>query len=173
MSGGGAPHLYVLYAPSPFLKRAHDEGLVLVSHTDSLPAHAVLFERHDTACACPDRLVVRGRTLVTRASTVVGHPCYALPDGCTPDEELTVVAWLTRDRFLSFQLTLEKENINDKFKKLKRYLVPNNVFLRKRHSTCPVCDELRLIREPVFCLKSIVVSAENKGPTVESVLNGQ
>lgn len=188
--------LYVAKDPSPFLKMANQEGLVAV-RTDSLPLHGVRFERN--SCACSGRLGVHGRTIASK-DVAIGFSCYGLPADCTHDEELTVVAWLTRDRFLSFGFAVEeykKPNVNDeqtnvndeqtnvnddqanvdptkpqKPKNFNRFLTPNKLFKRVSHPTCPSCDMYVMVKEPVFFLKEIVLSAENKGPTLESVLDG-
>lgn len=157
--------VYVSREPSTFLKMASQEGLVDL-HVGPLPNHGVCFEKRDTDCACPDRLIVHGRCIVCPSSTVIGFPYYGIPDGCTPEEELTIVTWLTRQRFLSFASAHEDQS-------LCRFLAPNRAFRITYSGTCGRCEKHTMYKDPVFCLKSIVLSALNKGPTLESVLDGQ
>lgn len=155
--------LYVQGRPTRFIKLADKEGLICLQ-TSFMPHEGFTIER-DKMCACHDEMVVKDRTMIIKKGTheVTGYPCYGLPLNCTLEEELTIVTWLTRERFLSFGHAIEKGV-------LKRFLVPNKIFQKQSHSSCNSCEVYGMIREPIFCLKSIVVSMKNKGPTVESVL---
>lgn len=156
--------VYVSRNPSLFLKMAAQEELVDL-HVGPLPEHGVCFERRDTDCACPNRLIVNGRCIVCPSSTIMAFPHYGIPDGCTPEEEITIVTWLTRQRFLSF-------GSDWKNKTFSRYLDNNGVFEKHTSEKCPNCEKYVMDKDPVFFLKSIVLSALNKGPTLESALDG-
>jgi hypothetical protein len=158
-----AVHVYVSQRPSRFLTLAHEEKLIVLQ-TAFMPNEGIRVAR-DKLCACHDKLVLCHRTItVCRGTHIINeYPYYHVPIDATPDEELTLVTWLTRERFFSFG----HDNINGT---MKRVLVPNAIFQSKPHPTCQYCEQHCMIKEPVFCLKSIVLSMKNKGPTVESVL---
>ncbi|GFT26020.1 uncharacterized protein NPIL_16941 [Nephila pilipes] len=158
-----------IYAPldllnDGFLQRASQEKLIsLETH---VPVECAHIERHcDCACSCPSQLVVQGKSIIVpRDQQVVNaFPCYALPKECTSEEMVTVVTWLTRHKFWTFANTLENGS-------LVRYLTPQRIFRLQPHPSCDQCEQHLLEGEPVFCLKNIVLSSQNKGPTVESVL---
>ncbi|KAG8175201.1 hypothetical protein JTE90_022624 [Oedothorax gibbosus] len=147
---------------------ASQEGLVDL-HVGPLPQHGLRIERGLSTCACSSeniRLIVYGRYIVCRSSTLMAFPHYGIPDDCTPEEQVTIVSWLTRQRFLSFASAYENNNLG-------RFLAPNRTFRTKPSNTCSHCEIHYMEKDPVFCLKSIVLSALNKGPTLESVLDGQ
>lgn len=159
--------------PSRFLKHAHDTGLITLK-SGIAPNHCARIVRGSScACSAPNGLVVNGRNILVELDqqSISGFPGYVLPDDCTHDEELTVVTWLVRHRFLRFHTyrePVDKDNKESKKKKLVRDL-DSNLF-RCKDLGCKKCSINTLISEPVFCLKGMVVSAQNKGPTVESVL---
>lgn len=150
-----------LYAPESvprdFLNLA-DELVLLAPKTEDPYA---LFDRTAT-CACHTRdcLALRGRTVTTRKNhhEVAGFPMYALPEDCTTEETAVVVAWLYRSRFHTFKCTV-KDGI------MRRYLATGGLF-REAPTAC--CVTYTLDHDPVFMLKTMVVSAHGKGPTLES-----
>lgn len=146
-----------------FLQNAHDAHLIVL---EKHPGECVLIEK-DLACACDskDRLVVRGRCIIVPKDehVVSAFPCYAIPENCTQDELLTIITWITRHRFMAFDYEVQNHNFN-------RFITPNNAFYKETHPCCELCEEHYLKAEPVFCMKQIVLSIQNKGPTVESVL---
>ncbi|GBN19716.1 hypothetical protein AVEN_261795-1 [Araneus ventricosus] len=146
-----------------FLQNAHDAQLVALVRT---PEECITVERK-SVCAChsTDRLVVKNRCMIVPKDehVVSAFPCYAAPADCTPDELLTIVAWITRHRFMTFECDLHDRHFD-------RYIAPNSLFQKRPHASCDTCEEHHLKGEPVFCTKRIVLSAQNKGPTVESVL---
>lgn len=152
-----------LYAqPTPWLQRAHDAGLVTL-HTQDAPSYSASIAR-GLPCACHVSLVVNGRTMIVRMEeqSISAHPGYVLPNDCTPEEQLTVVTWLARNRLVRFCTEFQSG-------KLTRCL-DKNLFRKKLHE-CQNCFVNTLEHEPVFCMKQMVVSAQNKGPTLESVLS--
>lgn len=174
--------LYVKEPTSPFLRNCHDEKLVTLK-TENVPDHCGKFQRGSCACNSLHGIVVCGRSIIIKNEEhlVNAYPGYALPNDCTPDEELTIVTWLTRSRFLMFSHGYKNWHLKDcepphcncecSVKTMERFLVPNHIFESQSHKNCNVCTVYTLIGEPVFCLKKVVLSAQNKGPTVESVLN--
>ncbi|GBO04781.1 hypothetical protein AVEN_231085-1 [Araneus ventricosus] len=145
------------------LQNAHDAQLVLLQKD---PKECALIERErDCACDSSHRIVVKDRCIIIPKDehVVSAFPCYAIPKNCTPDELVTIITWITRHRFMTFEHEIEKGNFD-------RYIAPNNAFYKKSHPWCELCEEHYLKAEPVFCMKQIVLSAQNKGPTVESVL---
>lgn len=151
--------------PGRFLTLAHEEGLIVLQASGaSMPREGLCVAR-DKECACRDTLVVRQRTIIVPRGThfVNEYPYYQIPAAATDEEELTLVTWLTRHRFSSFGCKVTKS-------KMERFLSPNAIFQTRNHPTCVRCEQHCMIREPVFCLKSIVLSAKNKGPTIQSVL---
>lgn len=168
--------LYVPERPSPFLNMAHDEGLITL--TPVFVQGQCMRIKRNLPCACSHPLVVQGRTItVPKGDSVMGHPSYALPLHCTLEEQLTVVTWLTRGRFLSFGMGVEeilpKRKDGKPNNTITRDLTPNKTFRMRPHPTCHKCEVFDMVKDPVFCLKGIVMSVDNKGPTVESVLNVQ
>lgn len=151
--------------PSHFLQLAHDAGLIVL-RTDFFPNYyARIVREHPCACGSPNGLVVNGRSIVVEKDqqSISGFPGYVLPDDCSSDEQLTIVTWLTRNRFVTFSTHLDSNN------KLIRCL-DSKIFQKEIHK-CQKCYVNKLVAEPVFCMKEMVVSAQNKGPTLESVLS--
>ncbi|GIY89204.1 uncharacterized protein CEXT_656531 [Caerostris extrusa] len=119
---------------------------------------------HPCACTMKDGICVgEHKIMVVRDKhAVAGYPAYALPSGFTDSQVLTLFAWLTRHKFYTFGSTIENGS-------LVRYLTPSRLFRSSPHPTCPQCECHSLVGDPVYCLKNIVLSAQNKGPTIESV----
>lgn len=149
--------------PSHFLQLAHDSGLVTLN-TGAAPNYCAQIARElPCACASPNGLVVNGRRIIVEKDqqSISGFPGYAFPDNCSLDEQLTLVTWLVRDRFVRFCTFLDSQ------KKLTRTL--DSTFFQTEMHDCEKCFINTLVAEPIFCTKGIVVSAQNKGPTLESV----
>lgn len=122
-----------------------------------------LFDRSDT-CACPTRdfLAIRDRRITVKRDQhqVLGFPTYALPNDCTFEETVVIAAWVLRRRFKTFKTCILNGSLH-------RYLEVGECF-KVEKGEC--CETYILVRDPVFMLKSIVVSPFGKGPTLESVL---
>lgn len=146
-----------------FLQNAHDAQLIVLQRH---PEECALIER-ERVCACHSahRLVVKDRCIIVPKGdhAVNAFPCYAIPKNCAQEEILTIITWITRHRFMTFECDIQNHNFN-------RYITPNKAFRKKSHASCNLCEEHHLTAEPVFCMKQIVLSAQNKGPTLESVL---
>lgn len=153
--------------PSRFLKHAHEEKLIVLQ-TAFMPDVGLCVTR-GRHCACRDKLVVWGRTVtVSEGEHVVNSfPYYQLPVDATPEEELTLVTWWTRHRFSSFGHEIQPY---ERCKTMTRFLTSNSIFRCRPHPDCEQCRVYDMVKEPVFCLKSIVLSQQNKGPTIESAL---
>ncbi|GFX43070.1 uncharacterized protein TNCV_2711141 [Trichonephila clavipes] len=159
-------HLYVPQEllNDAFLQHAAQEKLItLETREPKVCAHI----EHHPVCACDSscQLVVQGKSIIAARDQhiVSAYPCYALPKDCTSEEIVTIVTWLTRHQFWTFATTLENGS-------LVRYLTPHFIFSMQPHASCDQCTQHTLEGEPVFCLKSVVLSGQNKGPTLESVL---
>lgn len=115
-------------------------------------------------CACPDSIVLEDSGIIVprRQHAVAGYPGYFIETHCNDKELFTLVVWLTRNRYQRFYNRIENGS-------LVRYLAPNKVFRKLDHETCAECERHVLSGDPVLCLKHIVLSQYNKGPTVESV----
>lgn len=162
--------LYVQEFPSTFLKNSNDEGLVTLK-TDSVPPHCARIEKGlRCACSSKDGIVVSEQSITINndAHLLCAFPCYALPNRCTLEEQKTIVAWLTREKFYNFGHHCKR--IGNQKRKFERFLMPNTVFLKKLNISCEKCSTFTLRGEPVFFLSKNVLSAQNKGPTLESVL---
>lgn len=152
-----------LYAPASvprdFLNLA--DGLVQLVPEPEDPY--ALFDRTAT-CACPTRdcLALRGRSVVARMHQhqAAGFPLYALPADCTRDETAVVVAWLFRHRFHTFRCRVRDGS-------LRRSLASGGLF-REAPTEPACCVTYTLDRDPVFLLRTLVVSAHGRGPTLES-----
>lgn len=160
--------------PRDFLTAAEDSQLVRLVSVLTEP-HA-LFDRTDS-CACSTRhgLAIRGRSVMVPRDghAVVGYPLYALPPDCTSEETNVVVTWLSRHRMKTFRSVVEiggpYVKHYDKEETLKRTLGPathDGLFRKTRHGEC--CEIYTLEKDPVFMLKSVVLSIHGRGPTLES-----
>lgn len=168
--------LVSLYVPDSVPKDFLNIASSLVQQVSVLTDPYALFDRTDT-CACPTRngLAIQGRSLLVRnhQHTVVGFPLYALPPDCTREETHVIVTWLLRHRFKTFQHAIveggpyAKEPLNRHPETLKRTLGNQSLF--KKEPRGPCCEKYTLETDPVFMLKSIVLSPYGKGPTLESV----
>lgn len=167
--------LVSLYAPDnvpkDFLNLAADQLVSLVHAAPTDDASFALFDRikHSSGgCACGTRngLAVRHRTLfVQKHKLLLGFSLYVLPPDCTFDETVVIVTWLTRFRFKRFQSVVERGWFY-------RTVENSESFFRvSDHTEC--CQMFTLEEDPVFMLKSIVLSPFGKGPTLESVLKKQ
>lgn len=155
--------------PKDFLNLAAKElvNLVPVAPTDD--ASFALFDRitYPGRCACGTRngLAVSHRTLfVQKNNQLLGFSLYALPPDCTFDETVVIVTWLTRFRFKKFKSIVEQGWFY-------RTLESEPFFTVSDCGEC--CQTFALEKDPVFMLKSIVLSPFGKGPTLESVLKKQ
>lgn len=160
--------------PKDFLNLADGQLVTLVFAAptdDAAAASFALFDRitHPSGggCACGTRngLAVRHRTLfVQKNKPLLGFSLYALPPDCTFDETVVVVTWLTRFRFKRFRSVVERGWFY-------RTLESESFFRVSDYGEC--CRMFALEEDPVFMLKSIVLSPFGKGPTLESVLKKQ
>ncbi|GBN92061.1 hypothetical protein AVEN_266875-1 [Araneus ventricosus] len=157
-----------LYVPSdvakePFLRNAVNVGFVqLVSYPEAKLALNVRVD--PLACACDaDHLVVHDDTVVVfkDSHVVKGYPAYALPAHATNRDVVTLVTWLTRHQFHTFVSKIENGTLN-------RYL-GYKLFSSSPHPHCTNCTRFTLLGETIFLIKHTVLSAQNKGPTIESV----
>lgn len=126
-----------------------------------------LFGRTETcSCSSLHSLVLRGRSIIIKRNThqALGYPVYALPPDCTLEETVVAVTWLCRNKFKTFKTRIVNGS-------LTRSLESNCWFSRTDFSDC--CEMYTLLTDPVFMLKSIVVSPYGKGPTLESVLKNK
>jgi hypothetical protein len=159
-----APVQLYVHETNDFLLNCEKEGLVVLLRQKN---NGIQIERL-CSCACnsPHDIVVDGNSvIIVRDKHIVsGFPSYALPLNCTDKEIVTIVAWLTRHNFYVFQSVMQNNC-------LKRGIVSSEkTFLKTAHDTCSRCERYTLDRDPVFCLKRIVISAQKKGPTVDCVL---
>lgn len=157
--------LVPLYAPDSVPKDFLNLATPLISLVPAPTADEpfALFDRSPT-CACGTRngLALCHRTLlIQRNKTLLGFPVYVLPPDCTFDETVVSVTWLTRFRFKTFQSTLKEGWYF-------RTLENDSFFKVADCGDC--CQSFTLEKDPVFMLKSIVLSPFGKGPTLESVL---
>lgn len=134
-----------------------------------------LFDRTDScACSTEHGLAVRGRSVIVPRDqhAVVGYPLYALPPDCTIEETFVIVTWLLRHRMKTFRGDVAEGGPYSKnFAKketLKRTLVgANNDLFKKTDVGGACCERYTLEKDPVFMLKSIVLSPYGQGPTLE------
>lgn len=141
-----------------------NEGLIDIVKSPPLPPCIATIGKGNCACNTTHELIVDNKCVFFRdeENQLNSFPAYKL-DGQFNDEELiTILTWLTRSKFYIFQ-----SNIQDG--SLCRFL-SRNIF-KEQKSSCQRCYKYFLKGTPVFCLKTIVVSGRNKGPTLESVLS--
>lgn len=147
-----------------FLSNADQEGLIKL-HRISTPPQGSVFIEKNAICACSNHAIVVNNkdtiTVVKGEHQVAGFPAYVLPPDCDDEEALAVVAWLTRHQFHTFTSKIEDGS-------LVRKLEPCRFFRKIPHQSCEICESYELIGDPVFFLKHIVLSKQNKGPTLES-----
>lgn len=139
----------------------------LITFVPSLTEPHVRFERTDgCACSTRDLLAIKGRSIITGINKHLAsqYPLYALPEDCTLDEAFMIMAWLLRNKFKSFKTRIVNGS-------LQRSLESNSYFKNTLHGNC--CETFHLKYDPVFMLKSIVLSAYGKGPTLESCLQSK
>lgn len=130
----------------------------LVHLVPTLTEPYALFDRTDTcACNTRDSLALRGRSVIVAREKVYGFPLYALPADCTLEETRTVLVWLFRHRFKTFKTRLV-------FGSLVRSLDSGCYF---HIATTGCCEIMTLNTDPVFMLKSFVLSPYGKGPTLQ------
>lgn len=155
--------LYLKGVATTFLNHAHEEGLITLKK-GNIPLYCQNIQRGNR-CACPFGMFVNEKSVIVPKDQCVvsAYPCYSFPEDCTLEEHVTIVTWLTRNRFLTYKTFVQKGHLH-------RITVPNKIFEKRPHATCPTCMVFTLLKEPVFFLPNIVLSAQNKGPNLESVL---
>lgn len=158
--------LVSLYAPDSVPKQFLNLATELVSLVPAVPddtASFALFDRpRNCACGTRNGLAIYHRTLlINRNNTLLGFPVYALPPDCTLEETVVIVTWLTRFRFKTLKYTINNGWFH-------RSLETDALFHITECGDC--CQSFTLVNDPVFLLKSIVLSPFGKGPTLESVL---
>lgn len=157
--------LVSLYAPEG-VPRDFLDAAEFVNLVPRLAEPYALFGRTET-CSCVTRnsLALSGRSVLIRRNThqALGYPLYALPEDCTAEETVVVVAWLCRNKFKTFKTRVANGS-------LQRSLESDCWFRKTDRTDCCCCETYTLVRDPVFMLKSIVVSEYGTGPTLESVL---
>lgn len=147
--------------PKGFLKLVADKIVCIVPQPVDPYA---LFDRSDTcACSTRDFLTLHERRITVKANhhEVFGFPMYALPEDCTYQETVVVVAWLMRHHLRTFS---ERVGVSV----FERTLVPNKWFSRTLLNGHPCCVSYLMTRDPAFMLSPIVVSPLGTGPTLES-----
>lgn len=168
--------LVSLYAPDSvpkdFLKLADGQLVSLVPAAPSPADPFALFDRSSTTttCACGTRngLAVRDRTVLSNNKLPMGFPLYVLPPDCTFEETVTIVTWLTRFRFKTFRHCVEEGWFYRTLESEPVFRVSSSRDDDDDDEKC--CQSFTLDRDPVFMLKTIVLSPFGKGPTLESVL---
>lgn len=147
----------------PAAENFADEGIVEIIRNPPFPPCIATIGKGDCACDSPHEWVVDGKCISFRneSNLLATFPGYALEGSFSSEEQTTVLTWLTRSKFYALQHAIENGT-------LTRYM--SHTAFKKIDSKCGKCFRYRLGGIPVFCLKKIVVSGENKGPTLESVL---
>lgn len=147
--------------PKGFLRLVADKIVSLVPQPVDPYA---LFDRSDTcACSSRDFLTLHDRRIVVKANHhgVFGFPMYALPEDCTFQETVVVVAWLMRHHLKTFTQRVG-------LKSFDRTLASNKWFSCTILDNHPCCVSYLMTSDPAFMLSSIVVSPLGSGPTLES-----
>lgn len=151
-----------LYTPKSVPRDFLDLAVELVTVAAPPVEPYVLFDRPVEGCACGTRdgLAVRGREVLARRNShpATAHRAYALPPDCEFEETVVVVAWLWRHHFKTFRCNLSDGT-------LRRDLC--SAHHPSRTEGC--CERYLMKADPVFMLKSIVLSPYGRGPTLESV----
>lgn len=160
-----------------FLRNANDEGLIQLQ-LNEIPEASCVIERFDDACLAKCGMAVTDQSLVVDLNKHVinGYPAYVLPMHCSDLEATLVVAWLTRRHFQTNGTAVEKNVAMKRYLKGKsssmvRFLQSTNGYFFKSQLACGKCIRFRPRGDIVFCLEHIVLSGQNKGPTIESVVN--
>lgn len=166
--------LVSLHVPDSVPKDFLNTAASLVQLVPALTEPYALFDRTDS-CACPTRhgLALQGRCIIVPRDqhALVAYPLYALPPDCTLEETCVIVTWLHRHRLKTFQSAIVEggpyAKTYAKNETLKRTLGTQNLFQKTPYGAC--CECYTLQKDPVFMLKSIVISPYGQGPTLESV----
>lgn len=133
----------------------------LVNIIDTKPEHYALIESKPCACNSRNGTSVQNSSIIIKNldNYIKGYENYIL--NCQSEEEIkTVIFWLLKSNFYTFSSRVEN-------RKYKRNL--SERFFYIYYKTCG-CIEYELRGEPIYCLKSIVVSSRKTGPTVKSVI---
>lgn len=146
---------------SPAIEHFADVDYVQI--LQSPPDCFATFGKGECACHTSFEWTVDGRTISFRDEShySTAYPAYVLDGSVTEREIVTVLTWLTKPNLLRFGSKIENGT-------LVRFLTPGP--FRRIDSPCGTCIRYRLEKTPVFCTSSFVISGENKGPTLESVL---
>lgn len=152
-----------LYVPESVPKDFLNIASPLVRLVPAPTEPYALFDRTDS-CACSTRhaLAIQGRSVLVQQNqhVVLGFPLYALHPDCTLEETCVIVTWLFRHRLKTFQSAIVEGS-------LQRTLGTRTLFQKTLYGEC--CERYTLLKDPVFMLKSIVLSPYGKGPNLESV----
>lgn len=143
--------------PRSFLDQAFDAGLIDIIQ----PAEPyALFDRTEScACSTRDMLAICNRTITVKKDhhQASCFPYYALPEDCTFEETYVIVAWLVRHQLVSFHTSNQ----------LHRSLKSNFWFT---HHLKDCCESFTLTKDPVFMLKTIVLTPYGKDSVIEKCL---
>lgn len=166
--------LVSLFVPDSVPKDFLNTASSLVQLVPALTEPYALFDRTPScACVTRDGLALQGSSLIVphHQHALVGYPLYALPPDCQLEETVVIVTWLLRHRLKTFETTLVEggpyAKTYAKKQTLRRTLGNHSLFQKTPYTAC--CERFTLQKEPVFMLKSMVLSRYGQGPTLESV----
>lgn len=144
---------------SAIFKSYIESGLVNVLETK--PECYALIERKSCSCNTRNGIAVYNSSILINNfdNYIKGYENYIF-DYKYNEEITTVIFWLLKSNFYTFDFVLEKS-------KYTRHL--SERFFSIYHKSCG-CIEYKLIGEPIYCLKNTVVSCRRTGPTIKSVI---
>lgn len=146
-----------------------EEGMVSVITQE--PDFYTTIERKNCACNTINDIAVYNNSIFIKSKDqyIVGSSCYRVKFE-TKDEFEICVLWLIKSHFQTFSSNIGKFfcNRTEKWETTLERKV-TTFFFNCRPLPCQ-CFQYTLDEIPVYCLKHIVVSGENKGPTIGSVI---
>lgn len=137
----------------------------IVNILETKPNSCMLIESKSCACNTKNGIAVHESSIIIDDidNYVTSHENYIL--NCkNKNEIITAVFWLVKSNFYTYDYHFIKEYT---IKMFKRNL--SERFFNVKHKMCN-CVEYELTREPIYCLKSNVVSSRKIGLTVKSVI---
>lgn len=149
-----------VYAEMAVFPTYVETGLVTV--LSEKPNIAITIERNSCACGTRDGIAVMQYSIFIKNLDrfVTSHENYILK--CKLESEMkTTILWLVKSQFLTFDYSFENYQFKRCMSQRFFYIYP---------LACG-CTRYELKGEPVYCLKSIVVSANRTGPTILSTID--
>lgn len=157
----------------------------LINIVQQKPNIYVLIESKTCACNTRDGIAVNEWSIfITDYEKYVKSYEYYFVNCNTKEEVVTAIFWLLKSYFQTFigtrnnplynknkSVPLDDEN-KPVEKKICKYIYEKQMserFFYIYYEKCG-CIKYELMGDPIYCLKSIVVSPRTKGPTVKSVV---